>query len=865
MLRNLICRIVLTFTFCCLPEFAEAQVDWSNTTNNNPFFHIGSNWVGGSPPGASDTARFNRFGTYEVWWDATTASSSPEVGELDVIFGDVTFSNQDNTTQHQISAGQLRLSGSITKLTNRGLGITSLELLVQSGATLVVDGAHAQGSVLNAYGTGMDVAGNLNIHSGGMVLGNRGYIAPAANTVGAVTVSGENSVWETYHMKVGAHGDATLLIQDGAKVMVDPASSTAWVSMFEGSTGTVTVTGAGSEWDNGSNNQISRGLYLGFRGDGTLNVEDGGKVTCSSLNASWRADAILNVTTGGQISSRTIELGGGQHVGTGSGGNLGTTTALFSGTGTQIDTVILFVSGDGGEGTGNPPAGGLTEGDATLTIEAGAIVNATAKTVISEDNGIGIASLSGSGTTLNTGELWVANKSNGMGTLSIESGAILNSNSASINRDNGGGSGIGVIEVSGTGTQWLNSTDLRIGQVQPFAGNGFLDINNGAVVSIGTDISMSQNGHLTISDASVIVFGACLMDGTFTVSNNAQSYGVTFQCSGVTTNSGGGIDVSNRFDIEPTGELRGFGLFDASAGWFNDGTMSFYGGNATVNGSVDNSGTSAMSFAADSEVTFSNVVINSPNTTTGFELGGTNIGEFGQMICADDFTIDGVLSVTLADGFDLDYEQTFLIVNNGGAASGIFDNLPEGAVVGNYNGIDLRITYVAGDGDDIALFTDPAPISPTLPMGRKFLDGFDVSGNLGSIHASNDQYWEIEPSPTTNPAKQKVDLMLLATSPTTTPTALSFRLESRMTGGDSGPVIQQVYFIRPSDNGKELVDSRPVTNTDESIIITPAKDISRFVNPLNGDIIAKVVYITDPSGPLFEWNVEIDEAVWLIE
>ena len=86
-----------------------------------------------------------------------------------------------------------------------------------------------------------------------------------------------------------------------------------------------------------------------------------------------------------------------------------------------------------------------------------------------------------------------------------------------------------------------------------------------------------------------------------------------------------------------------------------------------------------------------------------------------------------------------------------------------------------------------------------------------------------------------------------------------------MTGGDTGPVIQRVYFITPANNRKVLIDSRPVTNGDVSTIITPTGDLSRFVNPLNGDVIVKVAYITDPAGPLYEWDVEIDEAVWLIE
>ena len=86
-----------------------------------------------------------------------------------------------------------------------------------------------------------------------------------------------------------------------------------------------------------------------------------------------------------------------------------------------------------------------------------------------------------------------------------------------------------------------------------------------------------------------------------------------------------------------------------------------------------------------------------------------------------------------------------------------------------------------------------------------------------------------------------------------------------MIGGESGPVIQQIFLYRPSDNRRELVDSRPVQDFDNAIEVTPQGDLSRFINPVNGDVIAGVVYLTDPSGPLFPWSIELDEAVWLIE
>ena len=74
------------------------------------------------------------------------------------------------------------------------------------------------------------------------------------------------------------------------------------------------------------------------------------------------------------------------------------------------------------------------------------------------------------------------------------------------------------------------------------------------------------------------------------------------------------------------------------------------------------------------------------------------------------FTLDGSLDVSLYGGFTLADAQQFLIVDIDGIQTGMFDDLGEGGLVGNFGGTDLFITYGAGDGNDVVLFTSvPAP------------------------------------------------------------------------------------------------------------------------------------------------------------
>ena len=56
--------------------------------------------------------------------------------------------------------------------------------------------------------------------------------------------------------------------------------------------------------------------------------------------------------------------------------------------------------------------------------------------------------------------------------------------------------------------------------------------------------------------------------------------------------------------------------------------------------------------------------------------------------------MDGVLDVSLINGFNLGANNRFgLIDEDGGSITGTFANLPEGATVFTDNGYDLKITY----------------------------------------------------------------------------------------------------------------------------------------------------------------------------
>ena len=91
------------------------------------------------------------------------------------------------------------------------------------------------------------------------------------------------------------------------------------------------------------------------------------------------------------------------------------------------------------------------------------------------------------------------------------------------------------------------------------------------------------------------------------------------------------------------------------------------------------------------------------------ELGGTvaHTG-FDQVMVTGNAILAGTLDVSLIDGFALGGNDVFEILDVGGTLTGQFSGLGEGARVGNF-GRDLFITYVGGDGNDVALYTTERP------------------------------------------------------------------------------------------------------------------------------------------------------------
>lgn len=189
-------------------------------------------------------------------------------------------------------------------------------------------------------------------------------------------------------------------------------------------------------------------------------------------------------------------------------------------------------------------------------------------------------------------------------------------------------------------------------------------------------------------------------------------------------------------------------------------------------------------------------------------------------------------------------------------------------------GPQMRVRFVAKDegdntiieaGVDAFRFESIQCLDTITHVAYKLLDGFIGGGSIGDIDENDGVLARFDPGATTNPSKQKIGIFLEGISNNADPDQLRFKLESRMTGGTPGDVIQKVYFINAFTGEYELVDTRPSLNNLDLIDVTPAGDLARFVNPLTGEVRAFVEYASPAfSGLPFNWFVEIDQAVWIV-
>jgi fibronectin-binding autotransporter adhesin len=335
-----------------------------------------------------DTAASNVVGAFSFIEDAST---DPNEGGVLTVYAGSTLNN-NNTGNAGLSIG-------------RGIG---------RRGTVIVSGA---GATINDNATFIGFQGNgtLTINGGGKHIANSADFATSGGTA-TVSVDGPGSLlWSKSNLNLGSAtfgGSCTLTTTSSGRLFVGDAAGEAGfgVAVADGDpigsnggvltinngctltsadgaligafsspgatkSGRVVVSGTNSVW-----NSTSGSLQVGYNGTGELNIQSGGRVTCSVnvFTSSFGGTGSITIASGGRLGS-AFQVVLADTAGTSS-------SATVTGTNSTIAVGTLLEVGRAGNGT--------------LNIQAGGRVNAASAIVGRDANSVGTIHLAGASSTL---------------------------------------------------------------------------------------------------------------------------------------------------------------------------------------------------------------------------------------------------------------------------------------------------------------------------------------------------------------------------------------------------------------------------------------------------------------------------------
>lgn len=476
-------------------------------------------------------------------------------------------------------------SGLLASTTTLGTGKTlnvANNLTVGSGSTLQTTGGTLSAGTLTLDGGTFETGGTTT--TGGLfnwlkgTLSLTGDASVGSGVLASTTTLGTGKTLNVANnLTVGESNQARILnIENGGVA----SNYFGYVGHTAGSSGTVTVTGAGSQWNN------SGRLYVGNSGTGTLNIGNGGVVSSnavfSSVGYNTGSQGVVNVNGAGSQWNNSGQL-------------------------------YVGVSGTG-----------------TLNIENGGVVSDARGTVGYLSGSSGVVNVTGAGSQWNTGGLTIGDLGNG--NLSIENGGVVSNRIGVIGNDT---DSMGVVKVTGAGSQWINSLTLSVGSY----GSGTLNVlDSGKVMTtalnIGTKGTVNlDGGSLQVGSGSIAAGGGFnWTNGTLGYTGNA-SVGSGLLGSTTTLGTGKTLNVANNLTIGSGNTVA------LAGGQFSANTLTLSGGSITSTGAVDltNTGTLTghgtvagnVTGGAANTITASGGALNLGNVSAngGYTFGGTlNVG-----------------------------------------------------------------------------------------------------------------------------------------------------------------------------------------------------------------------------------------------
>lgn len=647
-----------------------------------------------------------------------------------------------------------------------------------------------------------------------------------------------NYVWMTEEMAAHFTNSDTLVVGsldiEGGSLQVDDGAQTEgrFFIVGDGPTSTVTYSGTGTSGKcdiayvgyDVDDNEDDAHLYIqadaSFTAFQSLSIgsgHDSGYVEVDGLNSK------LFVGSEHSISGDGLELLEGES---------GEANLTLS-NGGQV-----FVGDDNPMLTGNNLVISDSGGSVDLIMENGAEISGVENAYLGYSDGCsGLAILSGASTA------WVIGNSltiglDGSGELDLSEGSRVRADTIFVAR-NGGSSG--EVSIVGIGSLLDAVDDLEFGD----EGQATVECNTGGGLSAGDQIRIGNEGVVSLTQANATA-ARWQVNGVLNIDDST----LTGQ---VSVGAGGAIDVLGGSVNFPEG-LTNLGLVSIADeaeltinnGYFGNGEISGTG-ELLIHGDVEFGPT-------PSTLRFDGTFRSSVTTNVKFRIGGQEPSQFDRLV-VETFNAGlldlGGFEVELFNGYSVGPGEQYIIVSATNRLYTHWNGLTEGDLVTTLGGEPVYITFEAGDGNDIALYTDG--VRTISPQVMTITRGVLAAGDAQTLAQADGVDVSIRRSNTD--IQSRTEFEITSVSPILSPTTMEVNLKGSVFARTS--VVQSIGLFNFDTNSWVQIDSRDASRFIDRIdTIAITGNVARFVELGTGQIKARVNFQSENPRQQFTSNTD---------
>jgi T5SS/PEP-CTERM-associated repeat protein len=498
---------------CALLSHPARASDGSWIASSGGDFFNSGNWAANIIPGPSDTAFFNYGGiAYDITFSADAATH-----RMVLLRDHVNFDLQGHQyilgtpigyyPPPTLSIGESNANDASLQISNGALtapdAIIGNDELSTGSLSITTQGRFDSGPVAVTVGNAGD--GRLTVEHGGLANGNIFALAKMSGSTAILSVADAGSRLSANQITVGA-GSAQISVRNGGLLIGD-----GYIGNDDASNSIATVDGPGSIWG-------ARAHLVGWRGNGTLNITNGGKVQATDGYISGGEGSHGSVNVAGNGSAWSIE--GHLYVGSLGQGSMsitngalvendyaivgqrpqGSGTVKLTGNGSQWRTRSLYIGGDGG----------ILASPGLVSVEDGGVLTATSLIRIfspgmlqNYGGAISVPRIELRGGLFSGYGALPARIENSGGTLHVPAGQILTASGAFTSTSSA------ILTKTGDGKAVFNGSQSHASGAELHVSDGDVLLNsNAGVAASATSPAVANLSLLIDSQAAAITLGS---------------------------------------------------------------------------------------------------------------------------------------------------------------------------------------------------------------------------------------------------------------------------------------------------------------------------------------------------------------------